>query len=181
MNAKPATFFGFSGNLQVFVSFTGSTLLCRFQGYMFLHNSPNKSPSWGMAVTDDLSRARPTFWISTPSMVTEPSEGSTVRNKILQDLASECVPPIFFVRIFFQRRFFQWVFRPSWEGLICHFQCVQPHPHAALELIASRAFAKPMEGSLDSGRRHPAHHIPTNRSRPLCFKWEPFFLIYINP
>lgn len=75
--------------------------------------------------------------------------------------------PFFSFDFFFQRCFFQLVFRPSWEGLICHFQCVQPHPHAALELIASRAFAKPMEGSLDSGRRHPAHHIPTNRWRPL--------------
>lgn len=40
--------------------------------------------SWGIAVTEERSRARPTFWMSTPSMVTEPSVGSTVRRRILQ-------------------------------------------------------------------------------------------------
>ena len=48
-------------------------------------NCPNDSTtSWGIAVTEERSRARPTFWMSTPSMVTEPSVGSTVRRRILQ-------------------------------------------------------------------------------------------------
>ena len=48
-------------------------------------NCPNDSTtSWGIAVTEERSRARPTVWMSTPSMVTEPSVGSTVRRRILQ-------------------------------------------------------------------------------------------------